>query len=939
VSFTVAPAFVIRLALLPHEFVERVQRDPSAAVQDALENRAFLAALSYANPLLLGNHLTKKSGRTNTSLSRYVKRAASRTTPMGLFASVGLGSFVDQKEAPEISINSIVGSIFCRPPANEKARDLAIRIARGDYEGLLIRRSGSVLSLGNRLYTMAGTVDELTTTASIRRTAMLDRILEACDRPKHSVGSLILLISREESRPVAESRTLVCALIKSGFLELVDSDKRCAASVRIGLSDVSDTTRIDTIAALDKATLPNSVAEKARRVATALLQVGPYPDGIPAIIAFRRKFLERYGEAHLVPLLHLLHPAFGLGSPYATKISVKHPKDDHLVRIAGDALALGVAQIDLAENGQLESLSTWDPSVGEFPNSVDLALLLSSTEVSTLLTGRYEMAISPVVGAREAGRLLGRFASLVGIEGSNAFAFAVDIEARLDPSVLHCDLVFEPNSKRAKDVAMVARVRNYAIVDGAALSDTDITLDDIAIGVDRGRFFAWSKNRDRRIRGHCMHAVNPEKSPLAFRFLQDIANDGSPALSAFEWGTAVNFPVLPRITYEGITIASRRWSKTELERCLREFGTNGVQIWQHKYKVPDKIVLRCLDRTMPLHLAHEDDRHYLARKVHIRGSFLEEPLLRTQPAGALDRNGEVHAVEIVVSMFSPPRLIRRAEGGDLRMADFLEQPRYAPLLSEWTYLKAYVEPPFDIPLLIKQIVPKIAELRKLGFIDSWFFVRYADPEHHLRVRTRSRSVELASVSAMKLSDALSRVPECRKIEFATYEPEVIRYGGPQTIDIAESVFHLDSDNVVSLLSHSDVIDEHQELRAAVSVSHYLEPFDLKVYELRGSAASVGAGVIARKLRKSFTDAQQSSTTYLETVGIALDSLHSLDLTLQRYQSRLQAMGQPVRKIFASLAHMHLNRLIAPDRSREERILALAARLIRSRRLCQRDNIH
>ena len=91
-------------------------------------------------------------------------------------------------------------------------------------------------------------------------------------------------------------------------------------------------------------------------------------------------------------------------------------------------------------------------------------------------------------------------------------------------------------------------------------------------------------------------------------------------------------------------------------------------------------------------------------------------------------------------------------------------------------------------------------------IESWFFIRYTDPEHHIRLRAKSAN----QAAAMALGLALSQL--CQQALTAglgwrvvadSYEPEVARYGGLQAITHCERLFHLDSELVLDFIDSAE----------------------------------------------------------------------------------------------------------------------------------------
>jgi len=98
--------------------------------------------------------------------------------------------------------------------------------------------------------------------------------------------------------------------------------------------------------------------------------------------------------------------------------------------------------------------------------------------------------------------------------------------------------------------------------------------------------------------------------------------------------------------------------------------------------------------------------------------------------------------------------------------------------------------------------PVTNELLASGAVDRWFFIRYGDPNWHLRLRLHGDARRL-------LSEALPLIERAAAARLAsgqitrwnvdTYVREVERYGGPAAIALAEEVFYHDSEAALALV--------------------------------------------------------------------------------------------------------------------------------------------
>ncbi len=154
--------------------------------------------------------------------------------------------------------------------------------------------------------------------------------------------------------------------------------------------------------------------------------------------------------------------------------------------------------------------------------------------------------------------------------------------------------------------------------------------------------------------------------------------------------------------------------------------------------------------------------------------------------------------------------------------------------SEWVYYKIYTGHKTADTILTEVIAPLADRFLASGSITKWFFIRYADPEHHLRVRFLSASTSDIGTILGALHEPLNLFLErdlIWKIQLDTYQRELERYG-TNTIVLSESLFQFDSMATASFL---DLIegDEGETLRwlfGLRSIDHLLTHFSYTLDE-------------------------------------------------------------------------------------------------------------
>jgi lantibiotic biosynthesis protein len=97
--------------------------------------------------------------------------------------------------------------------------------------------------------------------------------------------------------------------------------------------------------------------------------------------------------------------------------------------------------------------------------------------------------------------------------------------------------------------------------------------------------------------------------------------------------------------------------------------------------------------------------------------------------------------------------------------------------SEWLFAKLYASPSSFNRLLLNVVAPLVDDLKQKAMIDRYFFIRYSDDHHHLRVRLHSSKPDGSGLLETVSRQLNAHEGSFWRLEFATYEREVQRYGG------------------------------------------------------------------------------------------------------------------------------------------------------------------
>ena len=148
--------------------------------------------------------------------------------------------------------------------------------------------------------------------------------------------------------------------------------------------------------------------------------------------------------------------------------------------------------------------------------------------------------------------------------------------------------------------------------------------------------------------------------------------------------------------------------------------------------------------------------------------------------------------------------------------------RRFPPGSPWLSVKIYSGNSAVDNLMGGQLLKLIEAFSSL--YKKWFFIRYADPDWHLRLRFYGDPHILYSQLLPKLNlllDPMIESGEIHKIELFTYEREVERYGGSEAMPLIEKLFMFDSFLVAKTIELESTIEEDIRWRVVILISNQL----------------------------------------------------------------------------------------------------------------------
>ncbi|MBK8594103.1 MAG: lantibiotic dehydratase [Holophagales bacterium] len=603
--------------------------------------------------------------------------------------------------------------------------------------------------------------------------------------------------------------------------------------------------QVDLVKASPRATLGGPVLREIERGVEVVRRLFPAPRA-DELSAFRDAFRERWEERE-VPLVEALDDEWGLGyPPHVEDASGASPllrdlefpskdvesvawgkREKELLRMLARALADGAGEIVLGPR-DVEALSSRAPL--PLPGAFAVMARVAARSDEALDAGDVRVLLQGVVGPSGA-TLLGRFCH-ADPDLRRVVEDHVRAEEALEPDALFAEIVHLPEG-RIGNILIRPVLREYEIpfLGGSGVAaERRIPVTDLLVSVKGERLELRSERLGRRVipRLTSAHAFSRRSLGL-YRFLCALQGDGLATGPAWSWGPLDGAPFLPRVSHGRLVLSRAAWNVTKEE--LTKLGAakgaerfRAVAEWRRARALPRHVVLADDDNELPVDLESVLSVEGFVHLVKGRDEARLEELF--PPADELCAYGPegrfVH--ELVVPFVRVPESQRPAAPPPSPVGVAATAPGFARIFppgSEWLYAKLYGGTTTADRLLVEGIGPLARAALASGAADRWFFIRYADPRDHLRVRFHGEPRRLhgevlpalEAAAAAHLGSGL-----VWKVQLDTYEREVERYGGPEGMLLAERLFQVDSEAVLDLLERLEEGDAGAEERWRLAVA-------------------------------------------------------------------------------------------------------------------------
>lgn len=409
-------------------------------------------------------------------------------------------------------------------------------------------------------------------------------------------------------------------------------------------------------------------------------------------------------------------------------------------------------------------------------------------------------------------------------------------EEALSPDVIFAEVVHMPDGRPGNVIARPA-LRQYEIVflaDTELPAERQIPVQDLYVFVEAGQVKLWSKRLNKQVIPRLTSAHNYSSRSLGiYRFLCMLQHQQSVLP---RYNTPAAFLALerqPRVMLDNVILQEAQWL---VERSLLEalivnelWQAEAFQALELRYQLPRYVCYAVSDNVLTVDLHHPAMIAMLLSETTGQQQILLKESLIIQYQSKVFNDEGAFAHEIIVPMLNPQaKPFVTLQQYPARQLEPAIQREFAPG-SEWLSLKIYAAQSTAEQVLMQSIAPLLRQVQQQGWVKQWFFIRYGDPDWHLRVRLCGEPTVLYGQVLPLLHQQLASwlaSQRVRKVELFTYQREVERYGGEAAVIHAERLFQADSEFVLESLA---LISEHGEAvrwrMALLGVDALLEVFN------------------------------------------------------------------------------------------------------------------
>ena len=505
---------------------------------------------------------------------------------------------------------------------------------------------------------------------------------------------------------------------------------------------------------------------------------------------------------------------------------------------------------------------------------------------------------------------------------------------------LLAEIVHWPVSpRRAGNVVSRPVLRSYEIpylTPEGVKSEKTIPLSDLLVSVtEAGQVILRSKKTYQRVRPQLSNAHNPALGDEVYQFLVYVHQAESQPFG-WSWRSLSQLPSLPRLIYQNLVISPAQWIIRK-EAIPSDHVITAANL-RKLYSLPRYVQLVEGDNKLLLDLEFEPAQKVLIDEVAKQEKILLKEWLGEFYQPWLSYDGKQYNSELVIPLKtvddrqSPLR--KSTHSVELSKPKQTSVQRNFSPGQDWLYLKVYLHEQVSDQFLATVLQPLTQQTLKKGWCTNMFFVRYADPESHLRIRFKTVNNKDGKLFELAHKAFLPYIESglVNRVQIDTYQRELERYE-PDLIEFSEAIFCADSQLFINWLNQTETQQEADRYALAlISIDTLLDDFSYSLsdkirlsHQLQQAFFHEQAGTkeLKRRVNDLYREYHKSfftpSSTAIQLVRERSSTIQSAVFSIQGY-FEMTHPNKNYDQFIASIVHMALNRIFAGQNRRHEVIV-------------------
>jgi thiopeptide-type bacteriocin biosynthesis protein len=376
-----------------------------------------------------------------------------------------------------------------------------------------------------------------------------------------------------------------------------------------------------------------------------------------------------------------------------------------------------------------------------------------------------------------------------------------------------------------------------------------------------------------------------------------------------------NYIYVPRISYEDVIISPASWN-IKKAYFKDNFSINDLKEFIKKYEIPrfvhlyefgeEKMIFDLENDTILKIIINEIKKKHI---ICLNESFFSKGT----------ENSYKEYIYFLSYKNKENISVQENPGQNLKEEKIQNIQRSFTLGSEWIYIKLYCGIGTGNKILSGIHHDLITNLLNEGIIDKWFFIRYKDPDFHLRIRFHVTDLSNIGQIIARINEACQQFVNDKfiwKIDYSTYERELERYSW-DFIEKAETIFFADSETAVNAIRNDD--PEYADwYKIFLSIQGYYDAFDFDLDERLSIMTNIYNGffkefgspkTLNKEINKKFENNYKQLYQFIENKEYE-KAFSIFDVRNNIIKETVGNLGKNEKyRLIDSLIHMTVNRLV------------------------------